>query len=601
MKKFFFYILLLVCTIQLASNADHAKKYGKKDSYGESTSLIKATSQDGTKRDIIKQYCTNAKSVTIVPSEDEIEIYEITNYHVGDEKPKKIDLIKLEKTLEELGTTLKGRKLSAVLKDLYCLTRKEVTSVLKSNLINSKKKIDDELIKSQPFLSLPEEVVLYVSDLEIEKDKKDEIGPVQDPKSEPAKEKFKKELRNKLFTAAKEKLNAFDNKILETEEAWNLADKQLITLRKDYKDIKNSVENTLDVTFNKNIPEIREKYLELKEKNRIELKDLEIKKIEDKLKKQKEVIDALEKLPVYTDVKFLKSKFDKAKKNKDLQRKNGKFYSVEFFDDQSINIGNIKENIDDATSAIAAFDNKIQDINVLREEIEDLDTGANKKSTSDLILEYIVYIVIFLFVVAVITFIYLQSRKIKKLSKMSRSTESKFTDMEDKLRSTSAKIRASRETRRGERPEQSSEPTEAPKTPQQIKLEKFNDLKRDYDEAKENFSKIAGFKQKWNGVALSRKERQEGSKTVLVSSGRAFEKSEIWCVGFDDKIFAFPGSSVYSNMATYMNLDFEKAHRDFKGVFNISAGSNYSVEPTGLRKGGAGYVVEMQGKIQFPR
>ena len=227
--------------------------------------------------------------------------------------------------------------------------------------------------------------------------------------------------------------------------------------------------------------------------------------------------------------------------------------------------------------------------------------GANKKSTSDLILEYIIYIVIFLFVVAVITFIYLQSRKIKKLSKMSQSTETKFTDMEDKLRSTSAKVRASRESRRGERSEQTSEPAEAPKTPQQIKLEKFNDLKRDYDEAKENFSKIAGFKQKWNGVALSRKERQEGSKTVLVSSGRAFEKAEIWCVGFDDKIFAFPGSSVYSNMATYMNLDFEKAHRDFKGVFNISAGSNYSVEPSGIRKGGAGYVVEMQGKIQFPR
>ena len=182
---------------------------------------------------------------------------------------------------------------------------------------------------------------------------------------------------------------------------------------------------------------------------------------------------------------------------------------------------------------------------------------------------------------------------------MSQSTETKFTDMEGKLRSTSAKIRASRG--RGERLEQTSEPAEAPKTPQQIKLEKFNDLKRDYDEAKENFSKIAGFKQKWNGVALSRKERQEGSKTVLVSSGRAFEKAEIWCVGFDDKIFAFPGSSVYSNMSIYMNLDFAKAQMDFKGVFNISEGSNYSVEPSGLRKGGAGYVVEMQGKIQFPR
>ena len=269
--------------------------------------------------------------------------------------------------------------------------------------------------------------------------------------------------------------------------------------------------------------------------------------------------------------------------------------------DSQHSLQNIEDDIEKAEYAIEVFDKKIQDINLIRQEIDLLDVGANKKTTSDLILESIVYIVIFLFVVAVITFIYLQSRKIKKLSKMSQSAESKFTDMEDKLKSTSAKIRATRESRRGERPEQTSEPAEAPKTPQQIKLEKFNDLKRDYDEVKENFSKIAGFKQKWNGVALSRKERQEGSKTVLVSSGRAFEKAEIWCVGFDDKIFAFPGSSAYSNMSIYMNLDFAKAQMDFKGVFNISEGSNYSVEPSGLRKGGAGYVVEMQGKIQFPR
>ena len=377
---------------------------------------------------------------------------------------------------------------------------------------------------------------------------------------------------------------------------------QLITLKKNYNDIKKSVENTLDVTFNKNISEIRTKYLELKEQNENDLNYQEIEKIEDELNKQKETTTALVKLKAYVTIKNLKSKFDKASKNKDLKKNNGKFYSVEDIDEKdSIKTENILKIIGSLNNAISLFNGKIQDINLLRQEIDELDVGANKKSTSDLILEYIVYIVIFLFVVAVITFIYLQSRKIKKLSKMSQSAESKFTDMEDKLRSTSAKIRASRESRRGERPEQTSEPAEAPKTPQQIKLEKFNDLKRDYDEVKENFSKIAGFKQKWNGVALSRKERQEGSKTVLVSSGRAFEKAEIWCVGFDDKIFAFPGSSVYSNMATYMNLDFEKAHRDFKGVFNISAGSNYSVEPSGLRKGGAGYVVEMQGKIQFPR
>ena len=66
------------------------------------------------------------------------------------------------------------------------------------------------------------------------------------------------------------------------------------------------------------------------------------------------------------------------------------------------------------------------------------------------------------------------------------------------------------------------------------------------------------------------------------------------------KIFAFPGSSVKKDMASYMNMDFERAHRDFKGVFNISTGSSYSTTPCILKRGGAGYVVNTVGKIQFP-
>lgn len=53
-------------------------------------------------------------------------------------------------------------------------------------------------------------------------------------------------------------------------------------------------------------------------------------------------------------------------------------------------------------------------------------------------------------------------------------------------------------------------------------------------------------------------------------------------------------------MATYMNLDFEKASRDFKGVYSVSSGINYKTEPAVLRKGGAGFVVERPGKIVFP-
>ena len=121
-----------------------------------------------------------------------------------------------------------------------------------------------------------------------------------------------------------------------------------------------------------------------------------------------------------------------------------------------------------------------------------------------------------------------------------------------------------------------------------------------YKEALEDFSKVAAFKQKWHGLALSRKERQDGTKTVLVSSSRAFEKAEIWCVTFSEKYFAFPGSSVKSNMAIYMNFDFQKADVDFKGVFTISSGSNYSTEPAVIRRGGAGFVVDRIGKISFP-
>ena len=105
----------------------------------------------------------------------------------------------------------------------------------------------------------------------------------------------------------------------------------------------------------------------------------------------------------------------------------------------------------------------------------------------------------------------------------------------------------------------------------EIIAHKYDELISDYKDAIDDFSKVINFKQKWNGLALSRKERQDGTKTILISSPRAFEKADIWCVTFSDKYFAFAGSTVRSNMATYMNLDFEKASREFKGVFSKNA------------------------------
>ena len=195
------------------------------------------------------------------------------------------------------------------------------------------------------------------------------------------------------------------------------------------------------------------------------------------------------------------------------------------------------------------------------------------------------------------------------MDELKREAEEKVgslkNEFEDKLKTTSDQIKSV--SRTAVRSQQStanlgaSEPIqEQPKTKEEIIAEKYDELVSDYKEALEDFSKVAGFKQKWHGLALSRKERQDGTKTILINSSRAFEKAEIWCVTFSEKYFAFPGSTVKSNMATYMNLDFEKAGRDFKGVFAVSSGSNYLTEPSVLRRGGAGFVVERMGKIIFP-
>ena len=198
---------------------------------------------------------------------------------------------------------------------------------------------------------------------------------------------------------------------------------------------------------------------------------------------------------------------------------------------------------------------------------------------------------------------YFQQRKISSLSSATDSAGRKFSELEGQLKSTSERLQSVASSSRSS-VDQSKSPakaTQKPQTPEEIIANKYDDLISDYKDAIDDFSKVVTFKQKWNGLALSRKERQDGTKTILINSSRAFEKSEIWCLNFDNKFFAFPGSTVKSNMAAYMNLDFEKAQRDFKGVFSITSGSNYAAEPSVLRRGGAGFVVERPGKLIFPQ
>ena len=234
-------------------------------------------------------------------------------------------------------------------------------------------------------------------------------------------------------------------------------------------------------------------------------------------------------------------------------------------------------------------------------KLEELDANFNDKLP---IKEIIIGLIILLVIVGFIIY-HFHSRK--KLRETERKAEERIGNLKEdfygKLRNTSDEIKSVSRAARSQQSTQSSVQEtvqETPKTPEEIIASKYDALVTDYNEALEDFTKVAAFKQKWHGLALSRKERQDGTKTILISSSSAFEKSGIWCVTFDDNYFAFPGSTVKSNMATYMNMDFMKANMNFKGIFTISTGSSYSTEPAVIRKGGAGFVVERIGKITFP-
>ena len=231
---------------------------------------------------------------------------------------------------------------------------------------------------------------------------------------------------------------------------------------------------------------------------------------------------------------------------------------------------------------------------------------ANSKEKNKYI-TYLTYLIIFLVVAGVIAYIVIQQNNMKRIRRESEEKVGSLkSDFENKLKDTSEQIKSVSRTAAAARSQQIDTSTapvpveEIPKTVEEIIAEKYNELLSDYKEALDDFTKVAVFKQKWHGLPLNRKERQDGSKTILVSSTRAFEKAGIWCVTVGDKYYAFPGSTVKSNMATYMNMDFMKAGQDFKGVFAISTGSTYLTEPAMLRRGGVGFVVEGAGKIAFP-
>ena len=403
------------------------------------------------------------------------------------------------------------------------------------------------------------------------------------------KEKFDQEIKdiNNKYTQLKIRYENFrkyfKEKTLETEDILNFVDKGQPRIKKKAKELNVAKREFLNPII---LDDLKTKYKNLK---KIKSK---------KYKNYKKIENLLNNIEKRSNIKKC---FQTGKNSKKCKPS---------FPDQWERIENSKLgakahelNLDSLNIDIAiAESNIINNIDTINLEIKNLEDEIGNQFPWNIV---IIGALALLAIIGISVYVYFNNKRLREIRENAdKQVGSLKSDLEDKLKDTSEQIRSVGRT--AARAQQSGSTVEVdpvqetPKTPEEIVAAKYDELISEYKLVLEDFSKVAAFKQKWQGLPLSRKERQDGNKTILIKSNQAFEKSAIWCVNFDDKYFALPGSTVKSNMATYMNMDFMKAGIDFKGIFSISEGSNYSTEPCVLKRGGAGFSVERIGKIIFP-
>jgi hypothetical protein len=467
--------------------------------------------------------------------------------------------------------------------------------------------------------------VWYVPDFlekqEFENKKREKAAFDEARKKKKAKEKREKEQKRErdwiaenkppLIKEIKSKIQKFDDEITKYNNTVNTLSISHENFSKYFNEKYNEIEDLLDLV-DVGQKEIKDKAIELKKAKREYLNDNILRNINSKFKKIKKKKG--KEFKVYKEIKILYDEVEGSKKQNHFEKGyRSKFWTKKmpgFFvqwdrlSNRDLDIDKFFEKIDDINLDMNSAEADIlQQIDTLQTEIQNLEEELASKWPT---IEIVIGVIIFLVICVGGYFIYDSGQKRKREKEEAESKIASLKDdLEGKLKTTSEQIKSVSRTAaaRSQQVDTSSAPepvAEIPKTAEEIIAEKYNELLSDYKEALNDFTKVAVFKQKWHGLPLSRKERQDGSKTILVSSTRAFEKAGIWCVMVSDKYYAFPGSTVKSNMATYMNMDFMKAGQDFKGVFVISTGSTYLTEPAILRRGGVGFVVEGAGKIAFP-
>ena len=523
---------------------------------------------------------------------------------------------------------------SSYLEDFYTQVALEngfVKITGSKNKGNYKKKLiegqqGEEILKKGIVISNPN-AVWYVPDFLIDQ-YKENIKNIKKGKNKKIKNNainksnstWISENKQNYINEFKGKLNEYEKVITDLDTKRNSLINKLAVYEKQIKEAKKKIKTTF-VEVNIASDDIKISKLSILAAEETFLSGVEFKEYDKRLAKIKDI--KFEKYRTYKKLLEIIKKAEKSKQTSDFVGKTGFEFPLpkslggnwKIFSDKNgfindfNNLGKLTSESKITDDDMNTLDKDIEyQINQLEMKIftpiEELMTEYKKLQKDKSWITYAIYFIIFLVVVGFIIY-HFYSRK--KLSDAERKAEERIgnlkRDFDGQLRNTSDEIKSVSRAARSQQSTQNSEQEtvqEIPKTPEEIIASKYDALVTDYNEALEDFTKVAAFKQKWHGLALSRKERQDGTKTTLISSSSAFEKSGIWCVTFDDNYFAFPGSTVKSNMATYMNMDFMKANMNFKGIFTISTGSSFSTEPAVIRKGGAGFVVERIGKITFP-
>ena len=562
-------LLLIIFTLNLNVLAFHK---GGKSKEIENTEGLK-------KKDIQIKYCTS--KVKVFTKEEVIKIDEnktteeqLEEFDKDKQKNKtKKEYFEIKSYHSTKATQYEGQKYLTVLKDLkkidastplskilsfWCVqsipedgsqkvfklnekTRKLYNEIAVDNgLVKASDPIGEDILESNMIILQRDNLIYSEADFILVENKKRK--KIAEKKAE-ADKKIKEE-KNWLAENKQPLLDKIDKKIFAFDD-------QIAKVNNDYKKLKISYEN-FEIYFKEKIIEV-EDLLEDVDRSQSELKEKAkllrsakrkflsktiIEDFKDKFKKTKKV-DA-RNFPDYAKLEKLRKDVAKAKKKKKFTEKNGFFYRWEILESSKLNIKQ-EDKIDALSGEIKeAKSNIVNNIDNLISEINNLEEEFGNKLPWNLI---IIGFVIFLVISGVGAYVYLNNRRIQKLQEdADKKVGSLKSDFEGRLKDTSEQIKSvGRAAARSEQTgtsQQDQVVEEKPKTQEQIIAAKYDELVSEYKETLDDFAKVAKFKQKWNGLALSRKERQDGTKTILTSSQGLWCRR--WCKWIE--YIKFPGS-----------------------------------------------------------